>query len=431
VVLILILRVVILVLIVLCEAQSPCNVVASDGSTYDLTRLAALGTISATGENALWTYTVSICGNRVSCGDSVTTGYCQKGTIGGRPYTFNVGSLDQTIAHPNGEGVELIYFEPREGRAGRVIITCDPDNLVSHLTATTPEDPLNYEFRFSSIAGCSTVPPCKVESPSGFYYDLTAFIGASPITASDDKGEWQYKVSVCQDTISDCDICSTSGYCQTYLFGSVTYCVGTYENITANDNGTGVIMFYEEPIDGRKGQVHITCDPNAGLVSDITAISPLDKTGYEFHFKSYAACPITPSLCSVTAPDGSDYDLRELVLHPPLSAKDDIEFWSYTVSICQDALSCAGVDPAGYCQYYVDYPVIQFCIGKFDSIQGLNNGEGVKLTYKEPQEGRTGTVTITCDPNGPVVGEITAISPPGLEGYEFNFKSRAACPKNK
>jgi len=423
--------VLILLLIVLCSAQHPCNVVASDGSTYDLSRLAALGTISATDENALWTYTVSVCGNRVSCGDSVTTGYCQKGTIGGRPYTFNVGNLDQTIAHPNGEGVELIYFEPREGRAGRVIISCDPDNLVSHITAITPEDPLNYEFRFSSIAGCSTVPPCKVESPSGLYYDLTAFIGTSPITASDDKGEWQYRVSVCQDTIANCDICSTSGYCQTSPSGSTTFCVGTFENITANDNGTGVVLLYEEPVQGRKGQVHITCDPQGGLVSDITAISPPDKTGYAFHFKSYAACPVSTTSCKVTADDGSAYDLRQLVVHPPLWGADDIKEWNYTVSICQDTLSCYGVDPAGYCQFNLDYPWIEFCVGKFESIQGLNNGAGVKLTYKDPTEGRIGTVTITCDPNGPVVSEITAISPDKIEDYEFNFKSSAACPKPK
>jgi hypothetical protein len=339
--------------------------------------------------------------------------------------------LDQTIAHPNGEGVELIYFEPREGRAGRVIISCDPNNLVSHLTAITPNDPLNYEFRFSSIAGCSTVPPCKVESPSGLFYDLTAFIGTSPITASDDKGDWQYRVSVCQDTIPKCDICPTSGYCQTSPSGSMTYCVGTYENITANENGTGVVLYYEEPIDGRKGQVHITCDPQGGLVSDITAISPLDKTGYAFHFKSYAACPISTASCKVTAADGSAYDLRPLLLHPPLSGVDQWEFWKYTVSICQDSLSCAGVDPAGYCQNRVDGSPFEFCIGKFDSIQGLNNGIGVKLTYKEPQEGRIGTITVTCDPNGPVVSGITAISPDNMEGYEFNFKSSAACPKQK
>jgi len=320
-----------LLLIVLCSAQHPCNVVASDGSTYDLSRLAALGTISATDENALWTYTVSVCGNRVSCGDSVTTGYCQKGTIGGRPYNFNVGNLDQTIAKPNGEGVELIYFEPREGRAGRVIISC----------------------------------------------------------------------------------------------------VGTFENITANDNGTGVVLLYEEPVQGRKGQVHITCDPEGGLVSDITAISPPDKTSYSFHFKSYAACPISTTTCKATADDGSAYDLRQLVVHPPLWGADQWKEWNYTVSICQDTLSCFGVDPAGYCQFNLDYPWIEFCVGKFDSIQGLNNGAGVKLTYKDPTEGRIGTVTITCDPNGPVVSGITAISPDKIEDYEFNFKSSAACPKQK
>jgi len=419
----------VILLIVLCKAQHPCNVVASDGSTYDLSRLAALGTISASDQNALWTYTVSVCGSRVSCGDGVTTGYCQKGTIGGRPYTFNVGFLDQTIALPNGEGVELIYFEPREQRAGRVKISCDPNALVSHITAITPEDPMNYEFKFSSIAGCSTVPPCKAESPSGEYYDLTAFIGTSPITASDDKGDYRYSVSVCQDGITKCDICSPSGYCQTSTDGRYTFCVGTYENITANDDGSGVVLTYEEPTQGRKGQVHIECDPTADLVSDITAISPPDIKGYAFYFKSYAACPVSTSTCKATAADGSAYDLRSLILHAPLWGVDEWNLWNYTVSICQDSLSCAGVDPAGYCQYRADGSPPDFCVGKFESIQGLNNGAGVKLTYKAPTEGRIGTVTITCDPNGPIVSGITAISPATLEGYEFNFKSSAACPK--
>jgi len=324
----------------------------------------------------------------------------------------------------------LIYSDPQAQRAGRVIITCDPKALVSHLTAITPENPMNYEFRFSSVAGCSTVPPCKVESLTGEYYDLTPFIGTSPITASDDKGEYRYSVTVCQDGIPKCDICSPSGYCQTSASQDQTYCVGTYENITANDDGSGVVLYYEEPIRGRKGKVRIECDPLAGLVTNITAISPPDITGYEFQFKSYAACPrISP--CKVTAADGSVYDLHPLVLHAPLWGVDKENEWNYTVTICQSTLSCAGVDPAGYCQYYLDYPDIQFCVGSYDSIQGLNNGQGVKLSYSEPREGRTGTISITCDPDGPVVSEITAISPENLEGYEFNFKSSAACPKKK
>jgi len=322
----------------------------------------------------------------------------------------------------------LIYSDTQVQRAGRVIITCDPKALVSHITAITPENPMKYEFRFSSIAGCSTVPPCKAESLSGVYYELTDFIGTPPITATDNNGEYRYSVTVCQDGIPNCDICSPSGYCQ--YRESRTYCVGTYENITANDDGTGVVLYYEEPVQGRKGKVLIECDPLAGLVTNITAISPDEITGYEFKFKSYAACPRIPP-CKVTAADGSAYDLHQLVIHAPLWGVDEEKEWNYTVSICRNALSCDGVDPAGYCQNHLEYTDIEFCVGSFDSILGLDNGQGVKLTYHEPREGRTGTISITCDPNGSVVSGITAISPDSMDGYLFNFKSSAACPNKK
>lgn len=278
---------------------------------------------------------------------------------------------------------------------------------------------MDYEFRFSSIAGCSTVPPCKVKSPGGKVYDLTDFIGVSPITASDDVGKWQYSVTVCQNHIHNCAICSPAGYCQKSTSGE-TYCVGTYQNISGNDDGTGVTLYYEEPVEGRKGQVKITCDPAAKLVNDITAFSPSI---------SYAACPQRPS-CKVAAPDGSAYDLDSLVLLQPLTAVDAKKEWSYTVSICQNSLpQCASVNPAGYCQHHVSNDQV-YCIGVFDSIEGLNNGEGVKLTYKEDILGRKGTVNIGCDPNGPIVGNIEAISPLNKEDYQFNFKSNAACKKN-
>jgi len=407
--------------------QFPCNIVASDGSTYDLTRLAALGTISGTDSSALWTYSISVCGNKVQCGTGETTGYCQYGVIGGRQYFFNVGYLDQTIAHPDSGGVELLYFEPTEGRSGRVFITCDPTALVSNINAITPENPLDYEFHFSSIAGCSTVPPCKVESPSGRLYDLTDFIGTSPITVSDNVGQYQYTVSVCQNSIPNCNLCSPAGYCQTSLQGQ-KYCVGRYQNITGNADGTGVVLYYEEPQEGRKGKVIITCNPDSNLISNITAVSPSLPTDYEFRFTSYAACPAPPS-CKATAPDGSSYDLAELAIHPPLWGIDSSDQWNYTISICQNILSCDNCNPAGYCQTTPNDPE-EYCIGTFDSIEGINQGQGVKLVYKEPIDGRLGTVTVSCNPNGTLVSDITVVSPPIKTGYQFNFKSSAACSKN-
>jgi len=413
--------------------QKPCTFIAEDGSTYDLTRLASLGTISGTDSDALWTYAISICANAVTCGTTTETGYCQYGNIGGREFYNNVGYLDQVLPKKNGEGVELVYFAPQEQRAGKVIITCNPNALIADITAITPppENPLGFEFRFSSIAGCSTVTPCSVETGS-HVYDLSDFIGVSSITALDDMGEWQYTVSICADKIPNCDVCSKSGYCQTSKQSpDYTYCVGTFKNISGNADGTGVVLYYDEPLRGRKGQVHITCDPQAGLVSDITAISPPELTGYAFYFKSYAACPTPPdSLCKVTSPDGKNYKLDALMLHEPISGEDLTNYWKYTVSVCQNSLSCADIEPAGYCQYRIGSEDFQFCVGAFKSIEGLNDGKGVVLTYEEPIEGRIGKLTINCNPGGDLVSNISVFSPPEEKtDYRFSFDSSAACPQ--
>jgi hypothetical protein len=413
-----------------------CRVSAPDGSTYDLSRLAALGTIAASDSNGLWTYTVSICSDAVNCGTAsrFPVGYCQYGRVGGTDYYTNVGYLDQIFARSGGAGVELLYYESRERKTGKVIITCDPNNLVSQLSAITPTNPsMPYEFRFSSVAGCASIPVCSTTTQTGLNYDLTDFIGIPPITASDDVGLWKYSVTVCDNDIDKCDICAPAGYCQTSNAGH-TFCVGNYHgNITGREDGSGVDLIYTEPTQGRVGKVSINCDPNAGLVSGITAISPPTKDGYSFTFRSYTGCPTRPP-CIATSADGSVYDLDELVLQPPLTGTDDDKKWKYTVSICQNQLHCGGVNETGYCQNSVPgsgWPEAEFCVGTYESISGIDGGKGVKLIYKAPADkgGRVGTVNIACNPNGPLVSDIKVVSPDHLEGYEFNFSSRAACSK--
>jgi len=366
----------------------------------------------------------------VDCGSTTTepTGYC--GRVGGTDYWTNVGWLDSIFPKSNGAGVELVYYEPRERKTGKVIITCDPNNLVSHLSAITPIPPSQaYEFRFSSLAGCATIPVCSATSVSGDkHYDLSDFIGLPPITASDDNGLWKYQVTVCQNEIDKCSVCDPAGYCQTNT--DFTYCVGTYNgNITGREDGSGVDLIYAEPTEGRVGKVSINCDPKAGLVSDITAISPPTKDGYTFTFNSYTGCPTRPS-CTITSADGSVYDLDELVLQPPLTGTDDWNKWRYTLSVCQNKLNCGGVNDTGYCQYSVSGMQEDFCVGTYESISGLDGGKGVQLIYKAPADkgGRAGTVNIACDPNS-LVSNIQVVSPDKVDGYQFNFGSRAACKK--
>jgi len=148
-----------------------------------------------------------------------------------------------------------------------------------------------------------------------------------------------------------------------------------------------------------------------------------------FFFTSYAACPkVTP--CQATSPDGSSYDLGALVLHEPISGQDEWNEWKYTVSICQNLLKCTSFDNAGYCQESTDFPM-QFTVGVFATIEGLDEGKGVKLTYNGGDNSRSGTVTVECNPSGGLVSDVVAISPDTLDGYQLNFKSNAACPKGK
>jgi len=327
----------------------------------------------------------------------------------------------------------VIYYEPRERKTGKVIITCDPNNLVSRLSATTPTQPNQvYEFRFSSVVACATPPICTTTSALGQKYDLRDFIGLSPITSSDDVGLWKYSVSICQNDIDECDVCAPAGYCQTSTNGGpFTFCVGTYNgNITGRDDGSGVDLIYAETSQGRVGKVSINCDPKAGLVSGITAISPPTKDGYALSFTSYTGCPTRPS-CLATSADGSSYDLDELVILPPLTGKDEFNRWQYTLSVCQNILNCGGVNNTGYCQNDISGVPFEFCVGTFQSISGLDDGKGVQLIYRAPADagGRMGKVNIACDPNGELVSNINVVSPDHLEGYEFNFSSRAACKK--
>jgi len=131
--------------------------------------------------------------------------------------------------------------------------------------------------------------------------------------------------------------------------------------------------------------------------------------------------------CTAVAPDGSTYNLYALVLHAPINGTDKDNHWKYQISVCQNSLSCGNIDPAGYCQYYVNYEPFQFCIGSYDGIVGLNEGKGVQLVYKEPIEGRIGTVNIKCDPSGSLVSNVEAISPDKITDYVFSFSSSAAC----
>jgi len=169
------------------------------------------------------------------------------------------------------------------------------------------------------------------------------------------------------------------------------------------------------------------CDPVAWLVTDITAVSPDSLQGYEFYFRSYAACSLnSPGSCRITASDGSIYDLSAL-RSSPISAIDSAKIWTYTLSICGNQIKCKDTN-AGYCQTGNPGSGPQsYSVGNYGQITGKPEGKGVDLMYWDVIDGRVGHVNITCNPGGPLVSDTVAISPTNILEYEFKFSSSAAC----
>jgi len=145
-----------------CQPDSvSCKITASDGYMYDLTPLMSQGQISQIDSDNMWTYTIAICQNTITCDICPKAGYCQTGTLGGTLYTYCIGSIeeDEITGMPGGKGAILEYDEPKsgpEGRIGKVFINCVPGALVANKVVVSPKAVTDYKFTFDSSAACPT-----------------------------------------------------------------------------------------------------------------------------------------------------------------------------------------------------------------------------------------------------------------------------------
>jgi len=148
---------------------------------YDLTSLMAQGPITQIDAANLWTYTIVICQNNINCDKCLKAGYCQTGTLGGKLYTYCVGSIEEgeMTGIPDGKGAILEYDEPLHGgRIGKVIINCVPGALVANKVAISPAKVTDYTFTFDSSAGCPTGRASGMSGGSIFLIILIAVAAA-------------------------------------------------------------------------------------------------------------------------------------------------------------------------------------------------------------------------------------------------------------
>jgi len=140
-----------LINIIIVSGTIDCNVPG-----YDLSPLLSYGQINASDQKNHWNYTVSICQNIIpSCDICPLAGYCQRGNIDGKNYSYCVGTFESIVEKTGGFGVVLQYNEKRVGRAGKITISCLPGGpLVANAIAISPDKITAYEFQFDSSAAC-------------------------------------------------------------------------------------------------------------------------------------------------------------------------------------------------------------------------------------------------------------------------------------
>jgi len=206
--------------VVLTRTVPACGAIASDGSVYDLELLKSAGVISQIDNQNLWTYTISICQNIIKCDICPGAGYCQSGTLGGKPYVYCIGLLGSIRGLDGGAGVELIYTEPTGGRIGTVKIGCDRNGpLVSNKRAISPQKVTDYQFLFNSSTACincSSTTTCRPCAAAGCNWCLDNSSCAS--------------LTPCRNFISNPTFCPNPcgkyNSCDTCTRGECAWCIG-------------------------------------------------------------------------------------------------------------------------------------------------------------------------------------------------------------
>jgi len=130
--------------------------------------------------------------------------------------------------------------------------------------------------------------------------------------------------------------------------------------------------------------------------------------------------------CSITAPDGTHYDLRGLS-GLGIECTDAKKEYKYIIDPCGPTVTCAKTDCL-YCQEGITWNNY-FCVGIVPVFTGLNAGAGVSIDVKEGEGGREGKIDITCNPTAGDHSNVQCISPAtNVKGYKFTFDSDRACP---
>eukprot|EP01129_Flabellula_baltica_P012450 TRINITY_DN5630_c1_g1_i1.p1 TRINITY_DN5630_c1_g1~~TRINITY_DN5630_c1_g1_i1.p1 ORF type:complete len:234 (-),score=48.36 TRINITY_DN5630_c1_g1_i1:59-760(-) len=138
------------------QTENVCqNIVANDGTRYDLSQLLTEQsevTISQKGGVLDYFYFVELCGESTrGCVGCSRVGFCE--TWQGGVHTSCVGSFSSAAGLDDGAGVELIYEGGFGNRQGIVKISCDPSGGIAD-NVQLQNNGAQFTMSFKSSAAC-------------------------------------------------------------------------------------------------------------------------------------------------------------------------------------------------------------------------------------------------------------------------------------
>jgi hypothetical protein len=289
-------------------------------------------------------------------------------------------------------------------------------------------------------------PSCLYTATDGSFYDLTALTLADrALNFSTDK--FTYYVALC----SSSPACTPpSPVCQSSASGRVS--CGTLPTQSFKDFGLGapnqgVTVTYTngavcvDILKTRTTTVHIRCNPKVESAV-ITSVGEEERCRYTIHMESQFACPIMERFCQLRTVDGTDFDLRGIVLPDKGSqsyTRNDTKGHRYFMNICANSAQ-GRCDPASPICQITDRGISHSCgtlatqqIGAWATPDEPT--KGVKISYslgdtclRASAGDRRTEVEIGCDlkvKSGLVVDNLVEPEPCR---YKVSARSKAACP---
>jgi len=187
-------------------------------------------------------------------------------------------------------------------------------------------------FLASVVSAASSSCASVLVASDGTQYNIESLVG---ITVNATAGTSSYKVSICNDNIPQCGLCSSAGFCEVEQF--YDNCVGLFASATGYPNGRGVELAYPNGEFGRAGVVSLVCDPNAGVIGDVSVLNG----GNLMVVNSSIACPIG-------SPSGDDCDAQGSNCKGCLANPE--------CAYCLDSMTC--ISPTGSCGDYWKNPAM-------------------------------------------------------------------------